>query len=167
MTPKGRYFLNSKDFWTIYSVIVESGSSDFLKEPPAKESITRNWSDANGLDIDVSKNQFRNAREITLNCSIFGDSEDDFWLKYNAFLAEWRKPGFKRIQIAELGLRSYYCLLKNCTVFNRFTRIRLDEIGVYDMKVACKFTLDIIEPDPNLGTGDVFIVNEAGKFLIT
>lgn len=167
MTPTGRYFINAKDFWTIFSVLVESGSDDFLKLPPAKDRIARDWSDANGLDVDVSKNAFVNAREITLNCAIILDSEADFWERYQKFLAEWRTPGFKRIQVTELGLRSFYCIYKASETFRRFTRVRLDDIGVNETKIACKFSLTMVEPDPNLGTTDTFIVNESGKFLIT
>lgn len=164
MQPSGRYFIDGKDFWTIFSVIVESGSDDFLKYPSKKESITRDWSDANGLDIDTSQ-VYLNARDISLRCAILADSEEDFWSKYNGFLKQLTLPGSHRIQLAEFGLRSFYCVYKETPFFERFTRVRIEESG--DIKVACKFGITLIDFEPRIENGDEFIVDEEGRFLIT
>lgn len=161
--PAGKYFIDGKDFWTIFSIIVESGSSDFLKYPSRKESITRDWSDADGIDVDLSA-VFFNARDIALRCAIIADNEADFWLKYEAFIVQWKQPGVHRIELSEFGMRSFYCFYKDTSFFERFTRI-LDDNG--QLKVACKFTLNITEGEPRLNNSNVFIITQDGRFLIT
>lgn len=160
MRPENRFFIDGMDFWGIFSVVVEGGSSDFLNYPAKKDSITRDWSDANGLEVDLSQ-VFTTEREISLQCGIIADDEAAFWEKYNAFIGQWIKPGLHRIQVAEFGLRSFYCHYKSCSNFTRVTRIQGTE------KVGCKFTLNLVETEPKLDNSDVFIVDEDGRFLIT
>ena len=164
-SPVGQYSIDGKDFWTIFSIIVESGSSDFLKYPSKKESITRNWSDADGIDIDLSA-IFFNARDISLRCAIIADDEADFWLKYEAFIVQWKQPGVHRIAVGDFGLRSFYCFYKDTTSFEKFTRIS-DEYDGNRVKVACKFTLNITEGEPKLNNNNVFIITQDNRFLIT
>lgn len=159
MHPQGRWFIDGKDFWTLFSVVVEGGTDGFLKYPSAKEKITRDWSDADGLDVDLSR-IFFNARSISLRLGIIADNEIDFWSKYEAFIAQWKQPGYHRIQLAEFGLRSFYCFYNETSDFTRVSRIDGTE------KVGCKFTLSITEGEPTL-SGDTFIVDEDGRFLIT
>ena len=163
MTPAGQFILDGKDFWTIFSILVESGSDDFLKYPSKKESITRNWSDADGIDIDLSA-IFFNPRNISLRCAILADDEADFWLKYEAFIVQWKQPGIHRVEVGEFGLRSFYCFYDETNQFTRFTRVR---DGNGQIKVACKFTLSIIEAEPRLNNNNVFIITQDGRFLIT
>ncbi|MBO9660355.1 MAG: hypothetical protein J7527_16155 [Chitinophagaceae bacterium] len=164
MLPQGKWFINGKDLYSTFGIIIESGTDGFLKWPDAKEGISRNYRDANGIDIDLSK-IFFNFKEITLRCIILADSEDAFWSLRNGFMAEWAKGGYTRIQVTEFGNRSYYCYYKNMSDFTRFTPIRIEESG--DIKVACKFTLNIVEGEPNLDNLATFIVDEQGRHLIT
>ena len=161
MSPQGKYFIDGMDFWTIFNVFVESGSDDLLKYASRKVSITRDWADANGLDVDTSQ-VFFNAREISLKCSIVTDTPEDFWIMHKAFIAQWTLPGLHRLQVGEFGMRSYYCIYNDCSVFQSFTSKR-EGTG---FKVACKFTLNITELEPSLSARDVFIVDHDGKFLI-
>lgn len=160
MQPANRFFINGKDFWNIYSVIVESGSDGFLKYPSAKKTITRDWADANGLDVDVSKFYF-NSRNITLNCAFVVNTEEEFHLKQEAFFNEWMKPGLKRIEVTEYGLRSYYCIYVDNGDYDRITGIKnVNKIGI-------KFTLNITELEPQYNPLNIFIVTEDNRFLIT
>lgn len=162
MTAAGQYTVDGLDFWTIFSILVESGSQDFLKYPSKKESITRDWSDADGIDIDLSA-IFFNSRDISLRCAIIADNEADFWLKYEAFIVQWKKPGTHRVEVSEFGFRSFYCFYKDTSLFERFTRI----IESGQLKVACKFTLNITESEPRLNNNNTFIITQDGRFLIT
>lgn len=163
MAPAGNYFIDGKDFWTIFSIIVESGSDDFLKYPSKKDSITRDWSDADGVDVDLSQ-VFFNSRDISLRCSILANDAADFWAKYEGFIYQWKQPGYHRIQVGQFGLRSFYCFYKDTSAFTRFTRV-LDDEG--HVKVACKFTISMTEGEPVLTNNDTFIVDEENRFLIT
>jgi hypothetical protein len=163
MSPAGQYFIDGKDFWTLFSIMVESGSDDFLKYPSKKDSITRNWSDADGTDVDLSAVYF-NSRDISLRCAMLADSETDFWTKYEAFINQWKLPGSHRIEVSEFGLRSFYCYYRDTSQFTRFTRVR---DGNGQIKIACKFTLNITESEPQLNSNNVFIITQDNRFLIT
>lgn len=155
-----RYYINGKDFYTIFSVVVEKGSEGFLKYPSRKDSITRDWSNENGLDVDTKYNYFT-TRDITLDCAVIVTDESQFWDKYKAFIAEWMKEGKKRIQVGEFGFRSFYCVYKETSNFQRYSRI----VGTNE--IACKFSITFTEVEPTFDTKDVFIVDEEDRFLIT
>jgi hypothetical protein len=161
--PAGKYFIDGKDFWTVFNVVVESGSDGFLQYPSKKVSITRDWADANGLDVDTSQ-VFFNAREISLKCAIITDDPENFWINHKAFIAQWALPGLHRIQLSEFGLRSYYCIFSDSPSFERYTSVREGEASPW--VVACKFTINITELEPDISAKDVFIVDHDGKFLI-
>lgn len=158
MTQENRYYIDGADLWLYYKVGVESGSDDFLKMPKRKESITHNWQDENGLDVDLSR-VFLEAKEIELKCHIIADSEADFWENYNRLLTTLTKPGVRRLSVTELG-RDFFVYYKECNIYTRFTRL------LQSNKVACKFSLKLIEKLPSL-TQQTFIVDEANRFIIT
>lgn len=160
MDLSGYYQMDGKDLWAAYNLFVESGSDDFLKYPARKESITHDWQDSNGIDIDTSR-VYVGPRDVTLRCAIIVDSEDMFWQKYTGLIADLTQPGQRRISKAEFGSRSFYCIYKDCGSFDRFTRLRDVD------KVACKFTLVLTEPNPQLPNDNIFIVDEEGRFLTT
>ncbi|HRQ17700.1 MAG TPA: hypothetical protein PL085_11530 [Agriterribacter sp.] len=155
-----RYFIDGKDFWTIFGVAVESGSDGFLKYPAKKDSITHDWSDSDGVDVDLSSVYFK-SRDITLNCSILADNEAAFWNNYNAFIAQWATPGAHRVEIREFGYRSFYCFYKETVSFTRYTRLKK-----LQGRIAAKFSLRITESEPQVSRSDLFIVTQDGKFLI-
>lgn len=158
----GFYQMDGKDLWTAYNLIVESGSDDFLKYPAKKESITHDWRDSNGIDIDLSR-VFVNPREISLNCAIVVSDAAEFWNKYNGLIADLSQPGKRRITVVEFGSRSFFVAYSQCTNFSRLTRVKEGTAT----KIACKFTLVFIEPEPSLESSNIFIVDEEGRFLVT
>jgi len=147
------------DLWTSFGMFIESGSDDFLKFPDRKDSITHDWMDANGQDVDLTR-VFLKDRNITLKMAIVAIDEVDFWQKRNAFLAQWSQPGTHRLTVTELG-QSFYVFYKSCSSFSRFTRL------LNANKIACKFTIIVNEPAPTFDNNDVFIVDEDGRFLVT
>jgi len=152
--------MDGKDLWTAYNVFVEAGSDDFLKYAAKKESITHDWMDSNGLDVDLSR-YFLQSRQIALRCAIIAESTDEFFQKYHGFIADLIQPGPRRITIAEFGERSYYVYYRDCTLFDRFTRLKDVD------KIACKFTLNLIETEPQVDSSLIYIVDEDGRFLVT
>lgn len=162
MDLSGYNYIDGKDIGTAYNIFVESGSDDFLKYPGKKESITHDWMDSNGIDVDLSR-YFLEPRDITLRCAIVVDSPDHFWQKYNGFIADLTQPGTRRWEVTEFGNRSFYVHYKSCGDFTKFTRLK-DGVAT---KVACKFTLVLVEPVPELDAGNIFIVDEDNRFLVT
>jgi hypothetical protein len=162
MELTGRYKIDGKDLWTVYNMIVESGSDSFLKYPSKKESITHDWLDSNGLDVDLSR-IFFNARDLVLNAAIIADSTEQFWLVYESFIAHMAQPELRRIEVGEFGDRSFYAYYKECNNFQRFTRVKVAD----GEKVACKFTIVFTETNPSLNSQNTYIVDDAGRFIIT
>lgn len=156
----GRYWMDGRDLWDVFGVIVEDGSEGFLKLPAKKDSITHDWIDQDGIEVDLT-NIFFHDRDITLTCVMIADNETDFWIKRSAFIAQLRQPGARRIEINELGARSFYVYYKENTGFNRYTRI-------LEGNVVCRFLILFCENEPTEPTSDdVFIVDEDGRFLVT
>jgi hypothetical protein len=158
MNPTGQYFLDGMDFWTNFSMIVESGSDDFIKFPDRKDSITHDWLDSNGLDVDLTRVTFKD-RNIVLKMAIIVSTPEEFWLKRNAFLAQWSQPGTHRLTSTELG-QSFYVFYKSCGSFSRFTRLQNTN------KIACKFTITVNEPGPTFDNNDVFLVDDDGRAIV-
>lgn len=159
MIQSNRYYIDGADMWETYRVGVESGSDDFLKMPRRKESISHDWKDENGLDVDLTR-VFLEAKTIELKCHILAESEAQFWLYYEAFLYKLTRPGLRRITVTELG-KDFYVYYDDCTIYQRFTRIRGSNL------VACKFNLKLIEKLPTSGTAPTFLVSQNDLFIIT
>jgi hypothetical protein len=155
-----RHFIDGIDLWIAFGVFVESGSDDFLKWPGAKQGISHDWQDSNGVDVDLSR-RFLDQRTVQLKCAIIADSEIDFWLKHQRFIAALVQPGKRRFEIAQFTGKSFYVYYKETGNFSRFTRIKGAD------KVACKFSITIVENEPQIDNDNVFIVDDAGRFLIT
>ena len=160
MTPANRVIIDGKDFWNVFGIIVESGTDGFLKYPAKKDSITHDWSDADGIDVDLSSIYFK-SRDILLNCAIIAHTEEDFWKNYSAFIAQWAMPGSHRLEIAEFNNQSYYCFYQDTTNFKRYTGIKTN-YGT----IAAKFTLKVTEQNPNISRKNIYLVDHRGKFII-
>lgn len=160
MNLSGMYAIDGIDLWDNYGVTVETGGLDgFLKLPKRKDSIQHDWQDEDGLDIDLSRTFFE-AREIPINCVVVADSEAEFWTKYNGFLNALKKPGTRRLSVNPFGT-DYYIFYKDCTIWQKLTNFKNSN------KLVCRFTLTVIEKNPGFQNTPVYIVDEAGKFLIT
>jgi hypothetical protein len=146
-------------FIVYFGVGVESGSSDLLKFPDRKDSVTHDWIDENGIDIDLSR-VFLASREATFNMWLLADDENDFWTKYNLFLSYLTKPGLRRLTISEFN-RDYYVFYKKMVTLSRLTRIK--DVN----KVALKFSVTFIEQDPTTNAEPTFLVDDFSRFLIS
>lgn len=155
----GRYYLDSVDLWNAYGLVVSSGVDEFLKIPERKDSITHDWMDRDGIDVDTTSNFFKE-KDITLSVAIIGANEADFWDKYDKLLNHLKRPGTRRIEVTELK-RYFFVFYKNCSSFTTLTRITSES------KVACKFTMVFTENEPSINNTNQYLVDEEGRFLIT
>lgn len=162
MGPAGLYYIDGMDLWTVFGMFVEKGTDDFLKFAARKESISHDWINENGIDVDDSR-VFLKDRDITLHVAFIVDGPEQFWTKYNAFLAQMMLPGKRRIEPKGLGDVQYFCHYKESGSAVRFTKYLPDAA-----KIAVKFTITFTEVNPadNI-TQVVFIVDEDGRFLVT
>ncbi len=160
MNPTGLYYIDGMDIYTVFGMFVEEGTDDFLKFAARKESITHDWKDSHGIDVDATR-VFLKEKEVNLKVNFIVTSEADFWLKYDAFIAQMTLPGKRRIEPKELGDRQFYCLYKECTALTRFTRIKNSS------KIAIKYNVKFVDTNENFTPVAVFIVDEDGRFLVT
>lgn len=158
--PIGQYFIDGKDLFLVFGIVVESGSDDLLKFPERKDSESYDWQDENGIDIDLSR-VFFGSREINLQCSMHAKDEADFWNKRQAFMATLAQPELRRLEVTELS-SSFYVYYKSCPTFTRFTRIkRSSAAGV------SKFSITFIEKSPTIDSSNVYMITDDNRFMIT
>ncbi len=163
MALANKYFIDGFDLWTYFGIVPEKGAlDDFLKLPKRKDSISHNWMDEDGLDIDTSR-VFLEAREISMNCVIIADTDDDYWTHYDQFLTLLRKPGLRRFSVAVFN-REYYLLYKECNIYQKLSAFK-DTNG--QNRLLCRFRLTMVEQTPTFNNTPTYIIDEAGRFLIT
>ena len=159
----GYWFLDGIDVWKNFAIAIEKGTSDTLRYPAFKPPISHDWPDQNGIDVDLTKKFFKE-REVTLQCRLVAYTESEFWLKHNAFIQLWAKPGLRRLSIKSHGGRSYYVYYQDCSNYKQINAKALK--GIDDNMIVHEFNLRIIEPSPQLETSDTFIAADDGAFLI-
>jgi hypothetical protein len=159
----GYVFIDGIDLWTAFNIMVEEGSAEFLRWPPKKESISHNWKDRNGIDVDLSR-FFFSERQGSLRMGMIADNEDSFWQKHEQLIATLTQPGTRRLEFKSHGSRSYFVYYKECNSWTQVKALKGD--GGVNI-VAAKFAMTIVEPEPQIDPSNIYIVDEEGRFLIT
>lgn len=90
------YKLDGIDIKT-YGVYV-SASDGLLSRPKPKVNLEVDWADYNGTVVDLTKRLYE-PRDIDIDFFIKGDSQADFVLKSNTFLALFDKVGTRRLEV--------------------------------------------------------------------
>ncbi|MFN3341905.1 MAG: hypothetical protein ACK40M_04365 [Flavobacteriales bacterium] len=160
---EGLWFIDGIDLYLNFGIVIETGSADFLKPPPKKESIEHDWRDSNGREVDLER-FFFDQREGALNMALIGTSEEDFREKLDNFIGHLTKPGLRRFSLKAHGDRSYYIYYKQTSNFTALKPLRGSDL---DGKVVYKFSILVVEPEPQLNPADTFLVDEEGRFIIT
>jgi hypothetical protein len=157
---QGKYFMDGADLWTAFGVLFGQGAIDaFLKQPKRKPSLTHDWQDSNGIDVDLSK-VFFEKRDLSIRMGMIVNSEADFFIKYAAFFAFLAQPGLRRLTVRQLK-RDFFVYYADCTDFNANGQVAGTN------KKLCTFTLTLTEPAPTIQTTQHFIIDENGRFIIT
>lgn len=158
----GKWFIDGIDLFDIFKVFVERGGADFLKFPPKKSSIEHDWQDANGRDVDLSR-IFFDQREGVLHLGIIATDTEDFFEKQRSFIALFAQPGLRRFTLAAHGQRSYFIYYKECSSYNTIKGLTGEDTGLF----AYRFTVNVVEPEPQIDPQDVFWVTGDGRYVIT
>jgi hypothetical protein len=90
------YKLDGIDIKT-YGVYV-SASDGLLSRPKPKVNLQVDWADYNGTVVDLTKRLYE-PRDIDIDFFIKGDSQADFVLKSNTFLALFDALGTRRLEV--------------------------------------------------------------------
>lgn len=160
--PSGYWYLDGMDVWNNFAVAIGEGLAKFIPLTKRKESITNNWPDQNGIDVDVSKHYF-SERTVTLTCWLVC-TESEFWAKQQAFIQQLSKPGLRRLTVTAHGGRSYYVLFQEVGSYTQVKGHGLRNLP--DNVVVHEFSITFLEPQPQVDYGDVFIAADGGEFLI-
>lgn len=158
-----KVFIDGADLWTAFSIIVESGSADFLRYAPKKDSIQHDWIDTNGIDVDLSRYVFKE-RTGTLRCAIITASEAEFFAKHDAFIATLTQPGSRRLQFTSHGDRQYNVFYRETNNYDQVKALRGDPAN--DL-IAHRFGLVLTEAAPGVNSDLVYIVDDDGRFIVT
>lgn len=161
MGPAGVFYIDGMDLWTVFGMVVEDGTDDFLKYAAKKESITHDWSDSHGIDVDLTQ-VFLKEREISLRICFIAENEVDFGIKYNAFIAQMILAGPRRLEPKGIGDKQFFCYYKECTNFTRYTKPIPGSSFV-----GVKFTVTFVDVNETFDPTVVFIVDEDGRYLVT
>lgn len=159
-----KYKLNNKDFKAVFGIDVSIGSGSFLAFPKRKDSLSKNWAEVNGLDIDLDE-PFFEAREFKLNCCLnivnLGNPQaatTDFWNKYNGLFTELSGMGTHQLYIDDLG-KTFYVYYKEQGNISKITPISSG-------KIAVTFDLIFAEVSPTANISAVYLVDEQDRYLI-
>jgi hypothetical protein len=158
----GRWYIDGIDIFTTFGVFIEEGSADFLKYPPKKDGIEHDWKDANGREVDLSR-FFFDQREGVLNMAIICTNATDFWTKHDQFISQMIQPALRRLSLASHGDRSYYVYYKECNNYSAIKPLTGDDAGLF----AHRFSMVVVEPEPQVDASHQYLVDEEGHFIIT
>lgn len=157
------WFIDGVDLWTTFSMILEDGSADFLRYAPKKPSLEHDWADANGIDVDLSR-IFLAKREGVLRLAILVNSEEEFWAKHDGFIVMMTQPGLRRFELTSHGNRSYYIYYQETSNYDPVKSLKGSSTAY---KIAYRFSIVVVEPEPRINASNIFIITDDGRFLIT
>lgn len=164
MELNGYWFIDGIDLWASFSIVMEEGSADFLKYARRKESTEHDWQDAHGVQVDLSRFFFQK-REIVLNLMLFAETESEFWTKYQSFIATMTQPGLRRLEMKSHNNKSYYIHYHETNNWSQIKSLKGTWAEAY--KIIQRFSIVVIEPEPQVDASNVYLVTEDNKFLIS
>lgn len=107
----GQLFINTKDAFTTWGAVMQSGCFEELLKPAPSKPFPENESRATDGKEVVALNPRKAAREVTLKISISGTSRADYLTKYRAFFTEIA-AGISVFKVPVLG-ESYRLVYKD------------------------------------------------------
>lgn len=150
--------LNGHDLKGLYGLVISNGTVQFLQYPARKTSVSHDWPEETGIDIDLDNPQF-SAREFTLTCALIADNPVDFMNQYNGLFTELSGLDTHAIYLEEIG-QTYYVYYKSQANLTKLTKIN------NTTKVGVKFDLIFGETDPANNMVAVFLVDDNANFII-
>jgi hypothetical protein len=128
--------IDQHDIYAEYGVILLRGSYDGLLQPPKrKTSLSNNWQDEDGLDIDLTEPHWEE-KDVDLKFLLVAPDETTWWANYTNFFALVQQFGRRVLQVSELKMSFdfYYKEVDNYTQLTTITNTKL---------IAAQFTLKV------------------------
>lgn len=145
---KGLLYINGKDVYTEYGAILchdkqnrNTNYSELLKPPKMKAYTSVEFRELDGEKLPEILLPRVEGRDLSLQFAIVGESKDDFFDKYDKFLAMLRS-GWLEFNLPDLG-RTFRIYYKECTGYKQLTPISATRLGG-------KFTVKFREPNPKM-----------------
>lgn len=133
---KEELYINGKDAYISWGISLDETSLSELMTPASNKEFIENESRLeHGKQVLVS-NPRLNSRNLTLKINLTASSERQFFERYNSFCKELA-TGVLEIRTMYQPNLMYKTIYQSCSQFSQFMR----GIG--------KFTLKLIEPNPN------------------
>lgn len=128
--------LNGQNLFNNFELVIQTGTAELLAFPERKESLSNDWKEENGTEYDLDLPKFKD-KEVMLQCAIMASSDSDFWLNYNAFFDELKKPGYQNLKIWDHS-QTYRVFYKKSGSFKKSSK-RLKNVE----KVFVKFQITL------------------------
>lgn len=134
---KGQLYINGKDAYTAYGIIMsETALSTLMTPAPSKDYINNSSRLVDGKRV-FKGNVKMDEREMTLSFNMIAKDKDTFLTNYAKFCEEVLAKGEIVIHTSFLPNVWYRCIYISCSQFSQFMR-----------KIA-SFSLKLNEPDPS------------------
>lgn len=131
---KELYYINGKDAYTEYGVILDYDSlGNLLAPPPLKEAIENDVPSEHGVSQSIRTPKV-NKRTLTLIFHLYADNPAQAMEKYQAFCAVLLAGAFK-LKVGRTGI-TYHLQYRSSTGF------------VPWFAGVAKYTLSLVEPNP-------------------
>ena len=145
---KGLLYINEKDVFEEYGAILchdrqnrNTNYSELLRPAKMKPYTAVNFRELDGEKLPTELLPRIEARDVTLQFAVIGESKEDFLAKYDKFLAMLRS-GWLEIRLPDLG-RTFRMYYKECTGYKQLVPLSSRQIGG-------KFTVKFREPEPTM-----------------
>jgi hypothetical protein len=167
MALTGHWLLDGLDIYSTYrAMIAKGGYAQLLNQPQRKPSLTNNWLDQDGLEIDLVNAQYE-AMDVDVPFYIIADNDE--YVAYNdAFFAALMAPGERSLVVVSLmkDFAIYYKETLNYEVVRGKSKTTVQftvRFGMNSLPVAFNPTLTplnaITQADPTLSSATSVTVN--------
>lgn len=119
----GEVIIDTIDIWTTYGAFILTGSYDSLMKPPKRKvSLSNNWPEQNGLEIDLSAPKYE-SKEAELSFILSASNEAEWWTRYNAFFSLLKAAGERSLFVKELN-KTFLVYYIETTSYEQLTTIK-------------------------------------------
>lgn len=114
-----KYFFNAYDIKRYFNTEILNATSEYMQLPERKKSVTNNFEDENGQDIDLVAPKF-DARVFNFNCVTKGETIPIFKEKYFALFNLLKIDGRYSVYNDFLDMTLFLFFVKQTNVSNMY-----------------------------------------------
>lgn len=151
------YILNGVDLEATFGVVIKNVVNALMALPDRKPSLSHDFPDENGLDVDLSNPTFV-ARDFTFNCVLTADTVENLKNQYFAFFTLLKQQGSYQLynDFLDMTIDIYYQKQANLSGIQAIT----------NNGYAVTFDLNFSETDSDLNIPIIYLVDEQNRFLV-